>query len=304
MGSTLAHLISGLARRPWADCRVLMAAGAGAGLATAFNAPIAGAIFVLEELVQRFEHRIALAALAASATAIATARAILGSQPDFAVMPLDPVPALGQPLFLVLGVIAGLLGVAYNRSLLATVTLFERLRTLSPEMRAALVGAAVAAVAWFAPALVGGGDRLTQSALSGAGSLAWLPLIFLLRVVMSHASYATGTPGGLFAPLLALGAQAGLLFGAGCAALFPDLGIPAPAFAVVGMAALFTGIVRAPLTGIVLITEMTAAFNLLLPMLAACFAAMLIPTLLRDAPIYEALRKGTLRRERALKTDG
>ena len=123
-------------------------------------------------------------------------------------------------------------------------------------MKAALVGAAVAAVAWFAPSLVGGGDSLTQSALTGAG----------------------------------------------CAVLFPGLGIPAPAFAVVGMAALFTGIVRAPLTGIVLITEMTAAFNLLLlPMLAACFAAMLIPTLLRDLPIYEALREGTLRRERALK---
>ena len=300
MGSTLAHFIAGLAQRPWADCRVLMAAGAGAGLATAFNAPIAGAIFVLEELVQRFEHRIALAALAASATAIATARAILGDAPDFAVMPIDPVPALGQPLFLVLGVIAGLLGVVFNRSLLATIAAFGRLRIL-PEMRAALVGAAVAAIAWFAPGLVGGGDGLTQSALSGAGSLAWLPLIFLLRVVMGHASYAAGTPGGLFAPLLVLGAQAGLLFGVGCAGLFPGLGIPAPAFAVVGMAALFTGIVRAPLTGIVLITEMTAAFNLLLPMLAACFAAMLIPTVLRDVPIYEALREGTLRRERALK---
>jgi CIC family chloride channel protein len=301
MGSTLAHFISGLARRPWADCRVLMAAGAGAGLATAFNAPIAGAIFVLEELVQRFEHRIALAALAASATAIATARAILGDQPDFSVMPIDPVPALGQPLFLVLGVVAGVLGVAFNRSLLATIAAFGRLRALAPEIKAALVGAAVAAVAWFAPSLVGGGDSLTQSALTGAGSLAWLPLIFLLRVVMGHASYAAGTPGGLFAPLLVLGAQAGLLFGAGCAVLFPGLGIPAPAFAVVGMAALFTGIVRAPLTGVVLITEMTAAFNLLLPTLAACFAAMLIATLLRDLPIYEALREGTLRRERALK---
>lgn len=300
MGSTLAHVIARATQRPWADCRVLMAAGAGAGLATAFNAPIAGAIFVFEELVQRFEHRIALAALAASATAIATARAILGNQPDFTVMPIDPVPALGHPLFLVLGVIAGLLGVAYNRSLLATLAAFERLPALSPEMRAALVGAAVAAVAWFAPTLVGGGDGLTQSALNGAASLAWLPLVFLLRLVMGHASYATGTPGGLFAPLLVLGAQAGLLFGAGCAALFPGLGIPAPAFAVVGMAALFTGIVRAPLTGIVLVTEMTAAFSLLLPMLVACFAAMLVTTLLRDVPIYEALRDGTLRREQAL----
>jgi CIC family chloride channel protein len=299
MGASIGHLVGELSRRAWADSRVLMAAGAGAGLATAFNAPIAGAIFVLEELVQRFEHRIAIAALAASATAIATARAILGDQPDFVVTPLAHVPTLGLPLFLVLGLLAGLLAVAYNRSLLATLSAFERLRPIPPEARAALVGAAVAAVAWFAPALVGGGDGLTQSALAGTAPLLWLAPILLLRLVMGHASYAAGTPGGLFAPLLVLGAQAGLLFGAGCAALFPGLGIAAPAFAVVGMAALFTGIVRAPLTGIVLITEMTAAFSLLLPMLGACFAAMLIPTLLRDLPIYEALREGTLRRERS-----
>jgi CIC family chloride channel protein len=303
MGASIAHLFAELSRRSWADARVLMAAGAGAGLATAFNAPIAGAIFVLEELVQRFEQRIAIAALAASATAIATARAILGSQPDFTVMAMDHVPTLGLPLFLLLGVLAGLLAVAYNRSLLATLAAFDRMRPLPPEARAALVGAAVAAVAWFAPGLVGGGDGLTQGALAGTAPLLWLAPIFLLRVVMGHASYAAGTPGGLFAPLLVLGAQAGLLFGAGCALLFPGLGIPLPAFAVVGMAALFTGIVRAPLTGIVLITEMTAAFTLLLPLLGACFAAMLIPTLLRDVPIYEALREGTLRRDKAIRRD-
>jgi CIC family chloride channel protein len=300
MGASIAHIASELCRRSWGDCRVLIAAGAGAGLATAFNAPIAGAIFVLEELVQRFERRIAVAALAASGAAITTARALLGNQPDFLVLPLDHVPLLGQPLFLVLGVIAGVLGVAYNRTLLATLQAFERLPALTPEMRAALVGAAVAAVAWFAPSLVGGGDGLTQRALAGAEPLAFLPLIFLLRLAMGHASYAAGTPGGIFAPFLVLGAQSGLLFGAGCALLFPGLGIAPQAFAVVGMAALFTGIVRAPLTGIVLVIEMTAAFTMLLPMLAACFAAMLVPTLLRDVPIYEALRESTLRRERSL----
>jgi CIC family chloride channel protein len=193
MGATVAHLCAYIWRRTWVDTRVLMAAGAGAGLATAFNAPIAGAVFVLEELVQRFEHRIAIAALAASATAIATSRAILGDQPDFAVMPIDPVPALGVPLFGVLGLLAGFLAIAYNRSLLATIAGFGRLRAIPPEMRAALVGAAVATVAWFAPSLVGGGDRLTQDALSGTAPLAWLSVIFLLRFAMSHASYATGT---------------------------------------------------------------------------------------------------------------
>jgi CIC family chloride channel protein len=303
MGASIAHLVGELSRRAWADSRVLMAAGAGAGLATAFNAPIAGAIFVLEELVQRFEHRIAIAALAASATAIVTARAILGDQPDFIVPPIAAVPAPGQPLFLILGLLAGLLAVAYNRSLLMTLRLFERMRALTPEGRAAMVGAGVAAVAWFAPSWVGGGDALTQQALAGTQALAILPLLFLVRVVMGHASYAAGTPGGLFAPMLVLGAQAGLMFGVGCVALFPGLGIPVQAFAVVGMAALFTGIVRAPLTGIILIVEMTAAFSLMLPMVGACFAAMVVPTLLRDMPIYEALREGTLKRDRSIRRD-
>jgi CIC family chloride channel protein len=301
MGASIAHIFATLSQRCWADTRVLIAAGAGAGLATAFNAPIAGAVFVLEELVQRFEQRIAIAALAASATAIATARAILGNQTDFTMIALDHVPPVSLPLFLVLGAAAGLLAVGYNRSLLATMAAFERTRALPPEARAALVGAAVAAVAWFAPSYVGGGDVLTQRALSGVEPLAFLPLLFLLRLVMGHASYSAGTPGGLFAPLLVLGAQSGLLFGAACVFAFPGLGVPVQAFAVVGMAAFFTGVVRAPLTGIVLITEMTGAFTVLLPMLAACGAAMLVPTLLRDVPIYEALRDGTLRRERALR---
>jgi CIC family chloride channel protein len=290
MGSSIAHFVSTVFRRSWPDCRVLMAAGAGAGLATAFNSPIAGAVFVLEELVQRFEHRIAIAALAASATAIAVARALIGSNPDFAVPPLAPVVPLGQPLFLVLGIVAGVLAVGYNRLLLGGIALVARLDRLPTEVKAGLIGAAVAVVAWFAPGLVGGGDDITQRTLSGGVALAFLPVAFLVRAVLGSASYAAATPGGLFAPMLVLGAQLGLLFGAGSAALFPGLALQPQAFAVVGMAAFFTGVVRAPLTGIVLIIEMTAAFNMFLPMLIACFAAMLVPTLMGDAPIYEALR--------------
>jgi len=118
-----------------------------------------------------------------------------------------------------------------------------------------------------------------------------------VRFALGPISYAAGTPGGLFAPMLVLGSQGGLLFGAACQSLFPDLGLQREAFALVGMAAFFAGVVRAPLTGLVLVSEMTNNVTLLLPMLAACFTAMLVPTLLRDPPIYDSLRaRSPLRR--------
>jgi CIC family chloride channel protein len=282
--------------RSWPDCRVLLAAGAGAGLAAAFNAPIAGSVFVLEELVQRFEHRVAIAALAASATGIALARVFVGDMPDFQVGALERATAATRALFFVLGCVSGLLAVAYNRTLLATVTAAERIPV---GLRAGLIGVVVGILAWFAPALVGGGDGITQRTLVGAETLSLVPMAFLLRFGLGAISYAAGAPGGLFAPLLVLGAQSGLLFGAACRLMLPNLHLQPESFAVVGMAALLTGVVRAPVTGIVLVTEMTNDVTMLLPMLGACFTAMLVPTLLRDEPIYDALREHLLRSKRA-----
>jgi chloride channel protein, CIC family len=281
-------------RRNWRDCSVLLAAGAGAGLATAFNAPIAGAVFVLEELVRRFDTRITIATLGSSAGAIAVARVLLGDAPDFRVEPL-PYPGLGTvPIYLALGVVAGFLGVAYNRTILGTLTAADRLRGWPVELRAALIGAAVGLLAWFAPTLVGGGDAITQRVLAGSEAMAMVALVFILRFGLGAVSYAAATPGGLFAPMLVLGSQSGLLFGALCGRWFPGVAPHPTAFDVVGMAAFFTAVVRAPVTGIVLVIEMTASFALLLPMLAACFAAMLVPTLLGNAPIYEVLRERTV----------
>ncbi|MCQ4190345.1 H(+)/Cl(-) exchange transporter ClcA [Methylocystis suflitae] len=291
MGAVLGHLFGGAFRRDWPDCRVLLAAGAGAGLATAFNAPMAGAVFVLEELVQKFEHRIAIAALAASSTAIAVAHLILGDAPDFHLPPLAyPAPEIGL-LFFILGIVCGAVAIAYNKAVLATLAAVDLVRGLPAETCAAAIGAAAGVLAWFGPECVGGGDNLTQNALLGAPALFVLPFLFQLRFWFGALSYSAGTPGGLFAPLLTLGAQLGLLFGAGCGLAFPDLPIQPEAFAVVGVAAFFTGVVRAPLTGLVLATEMTGSALLLLPMLAACFTAMLIPTLMSDAPLYDALRE-------------
>jgi chloride channel protein, CIC family len=270
---------------------VRVVAGTGAGLGTAFNAPIAGAIFVLEELVQRFEHRIAIAALAASASALGVARVLLGDAPDFHVNMLGYADAGTRPLYFAFGAFAGLLAVAYNRVLLATLATAHRLTAAPVELRAGMVGAAVGILGWFAPDLIGGGDAITQSVLVGSVSLAAIPAVFLIRFALGAVSYAAGTPGGLFAPMLVLGAQFGFVSGGVCRTLLPYLDVQPEGFAIVGMAAFFAGVVRAPITGIVLATEMTGDVSMLLPMLCACSVAMLVPTLLRDPPIYESLRE-------------
>ncbi|KAA1009776.1 H(+)/Cl(-) exchange transporter ClcA [Paraburkholderia panacisoli] len=290
MGASIAHSIGTLFRRDADDCRVLLAAGAGAGLAAAFNSPIAGAVFVLEELVRRFETRTAISALGASAGAIAVARLIHGDLPDFQLM-AQPFPGFGTvPAYLALGVVVGMLGVAYSQAILGALTAADRLSRWPAEARAVLVGAGVGVLAWFAPDLVGGGDAITQRALDGTGSLTAIALISIVRFALGAVSYAAGTPGGLFAPMLAVGAQTGLAFGKICIHWFPGVAADPTAFAVVAMAAFFTAVVRAPITGIILATEMTGNFTLLLPMLTSCFAAMIVPTMLHCPPIYDVLR--------------
>jgi chloride channel protein, CIC family len=296
MGASIAHAIGTFFRRNALDCRVLLAAGAGAGLATAFNAPISGAVFVLEELMRRFDTRTAVAALGASASAIAMARLLHGDLPDFHV-PAQPFPGFAMTAaHLVFGAVIGVLGALYSRLIVWTLATADALappRSVKhATVRAALVGAAIGVLAWFAPELAGGGDALTENALLGRGTLLGVTAMFALRFIVGPVSYAAGTPGGIFAPMLALGAQSGLVFGRVCLDWFPGM---APAtgdtgtFAVVGMAAFFVAVVRAPVTGIVLVTEMTASFSLLLPMLTACFTAMIVPMLLRVPPIYDTL---------------
>jgi CIC family chloride channel protein len=202
------------------------------------------------------------------------------------------------PVYLALGILAGLLGVAYNRTMLSTLGAAERLRRWPVELRAAVIGAAVGLIAWFTPGLVRGGDAITQRTLAGRETIVVISLVFLLRFGLGDLSYAAQTPGGLFAPLLVLGAQSGLVFGTLCCDWWPAVAPNPTAFAVVGMAAFFTAVVRAPITGIILVIEMTGIFTLLLPMVGACFAAMLVPTLLRDPPIYDSLRERTLQSQR------
>jgi CIC family chloride channel protein len=294
MGANLAQFWGSTFRLPTTDRIALFASGAGAGLAVAFNAPMAGAVFVLEELVRRFDIRIAIAALGTSSSAIAVASLFIGRQPDFNVAQLPDPSFWTGPIFGLLGILAGLAGVAYNRLIIRTCALFDGLTRWRPEVRALFIGALIGALAWFAPHMVGGGDTISQQALVGGIGLAALPLIFAVRFLLGPLSYAAGTPGGLFAPILALGACLGLGFGLLCPQFVTDSGATPITFAIAGMAAFLTATVRAPVTGMILIFEMTGAFNQALPMLWASFAAMAVPTLMGNLPIYDSMKARTI----------
>ncbi len=290
MGAVIGHFLGETFRRDNNDRRVLLAAGAGAGLATAFNAPIAGAVFVLEELVGEFDVPISIATLGTSAGAIGVARLLLGRNPDFVVPMLAHLDVGNLWSHLLLGIVLGVLGVAYSRAILGMIAVQTRLNRIAVEWRAAAVGAAIGLLGWFAPDLIGGGDILTQQALSGNILFGAIAVIFLIRFVLGPLCYSAQTPGGLFAPMLTIGSQAGLLMGWLWIRLFHSSRFLPQEFAIVGMAAFFTSVVRAPVTGIILVIELTGTSSLLLPMLAAAFTAMSVATFLKQPPIYSSLR--------------
>jgi CIC family chloride channel protein len=271
--------------------RDLQAALGGAGLAVAFNAPVGGVLFVFEEVARAFRLRLTIVTLLGTAAAIVVARMILGGAPDFEVAALAQEEPWTLIVYGVFGGLMGVMGVFYNRTTLFFIWLMERLKPWPTEIRAALAGAIVGGIAWFGPGLVGDGDSLSQQIFVGTVPLTTLLVILVVRWFVGPLSYSAGTPGGLFSPLLLVGAALGAVFVAGFNAVVPtDYALSVVAFAVVGMVAFFTGIVRAPVTGLILITEMTATTTLIIPMLVAAFGAMLSASLMRGEPIYDTLR--------------
>jgi CIC family chloride channel protein len=269
--------------------KALIAAGAGAGLAAAFNAPLAGVMFVLEELAGSFTPVVFVSAFLASVTADVVGRVLTGEMPVFPLhdMPAPNVRAL--PAALVLGLACGLGGVLFNRCLLKSLDWYARLRWPG-WATGALAGAVVGLAGGIYPGIAGGGGLLAERALTGAIALHWLPVLLAARFLLTMISYGTGAAGGIFAPLLVIGALGGLAFGQVVHAVLPMWAAQPEAFAVIGMGGLLTAIVRAPLTGIVLMIELTGKYDFMLPLLACCLVAYGVAEALRDTPIYEALR--------------
>jgi CIC family chloride channel protein len=293
MGAAIGAEAARRARLPDSEVRMMQTALGGAGLAVAFNAPIGGTLFTLEEVTKSFRVKTVLATLFSATAAVACSRLVLGNHADFRVEPIDAPALAWLPLFVVFGLLTGCLGAAYNGMVLWFLDHVAAIRRIPALAKAAGIGAIIGFVMFVYPLAVGGGEDLTQKILGGQHIvLAVVTGILAVRFVAGPLSYSAAVPGGLFAPLLAVGALWGLLFAGGFNAVWPgnasQLAVP---MALVGMAAFFGATVRAPVTGMVVVTEMTATTEALVAMMAATAAAVFAAYVVKSPPIYESLRE-------------
>jgi CIC family chloride channel protein len=272
--------------------KALVSAGAGAGLAAAFNAPLAGMMFVLEELHGNFTPVVFVATFLASVTADVVGRVLTGEMPVFALGSMPAPDLRSLPVALLLGLGCGVGGVIFNRSLLKSLDLFDRLHRRWPAWAVgALAGGVIGVASWTYPGVAGSGGLLAERALTGEILLRWLPALLIARFFLTMWSYGTGAAGGIFAPLLVIGALGGLAVGSLAHHVAPGWAAHPAIFAVIGMGGLLTAIVRAPLTAIVLMIELTGKYDFMLPLLACCLIAYGVAEALQTPPIYESLRE-------------
>jgi CIC family chloride channel protein len=293
MGAAIGAAAARRARLPDSEVRMMQTALAGAGLAVAFNAPVGGTLFTLEEATKSFRVKTVLATLSAASVAVACSRIVLGNHADFRVNPISAPPLAWLPLFVGFGLLTGCLGAGYNGLVLWLLDHVAAIRRIPAVAKAAVIGAIIGLAMFVYPMAVGDGNGLTQQILGGEHIVLLVVVGYLaVRFIAGPLSYAAPVPGGLFAPLLAVGALWGLLFVGGFNAVWPvnatQLAVP---MALVGMAALFAAIVRAPVTGMVLVVEMTATTEVLVPMMAATAAAVFAAYVVGSPPIYDSLRK-------------
>ncbi len=296
IGANVGKMVKDIFRHPDNTTNPLVSAGAAAGLASAFNAPLSGIIFVVEEMQGHFRwnfYSIA-AIMVASGTADFVVRVLVEADPVIKMM-IFPSPTLsGIWLFIILGALFGFVGYIFNKLLILSLEFYRQLSTAKTVFSIVVTGLIIAIVGILNSSMVGGGYNAIRLVLDHSFTQQFLIILFISRLLLTVFSYGLGVPGGIFAPLLALGVVFGMLFGGVMQSYFPELISYPGVFAVAGMAGIFASTVRAPLTGFVLAVEMTLNFELILPLIITSVTASLVTAQLGNQPIYTILLERTM----------
>src|SRR5713101_421864 len=267
----------------------LIPVGAAAAIAAAFNTPLAAVLFSLEEIVGDLHAPVMGAVVLASATAWMVLRVFLGDHPLFKVPRYQLVSAAEFAVYAVLGVAGGLVSVAFTKLLLGMRARFLRFPQKTVWFQPVAGGLLVGVVGWFVPQVLGVGYGYVGDALNGNMAFKMMLLLVVLKLFAVTTSYASGNAGGIFGPALFIGAMLGGTVGTVAHHLFPAYTATPGAYALVGMGAVFAGIVRAPMTSVLMIFEMTQDYAVIVPLMIASLVSLFIASRLQREPIYEAL---------------
>lgn len=291
MGGAIGQMVSSWFRASTEQARVLVAACAGAGLATAFNAPLAGIVFVFEEMRPTFQNRLGAyqAVTIACITATIGLQLLLGQGPTLRLTQFAAPPLSSLWVFGLLGLACGAIGYGFNQLLVWSLDRFSALQGLSFRLTGLCVGGFIGLVGWLYAPTTRGGEEMVIWAFDVVEPTDVLLLLCAVRFALTLICYGSGAPGGIFAPLLSIATLFSLGLGRLTVDWLPEL-LPQPeVLAIAGMGALVAATIRAPLTAILLTAEITSGYLLILPIMVSCSAATLVAHGLGSRPIYTVL---------------
>ncbi len=297
IGSSLGSTVGQAAGLGPDQTRIMVAAGAAAAIGATFNAPIAGVMFAMEVILGSFAARSFGLVVIASVTSTAISQAVLGREPAFRLVETFTLVSEWEfLLYLALGVFTGLIALAYVQSVYWFEDSFEAW-TLNPTSKALLGGLGVGALGYFGSDLIFGvGHEGVELSLQGDLALGLMLGLVVLKILATSITLGAGGSGGVFAPALFIGAMAGGAFGKVANQVLPNVTAPPGAYALVGMAALFAAAAHAPITGIIILFEMTDNYRIILPLMFAVVVAHLMASAIYHDSIYsiKLRRKGAL----------
>lgn len=298
LGASVGQGFSKVFKRIKIEEKYLMTSGASAGLAAAFNAPLAGVIFALEEVHKNFSSLVLLSAASAAITADFISKEFFGLKPVFQFKSVSAIPLSYYIYIIIFGILLGFFGAFYNSVLIKTQKLYSKQKWLPVQFRTTIPFIMAGILGLVLPQVLGGGHELVVFLIEGNVMLKFLIILLIAKFIFSMISFGSGAPGGIFFPLLVIGALTGAIYGKIIVSIFDFNPNYINNFIILGMAGYFAAIVRAPITGCILITEMTGSFTHLLSLSTVCIIAYIVADLLKSKPVYELLL------ERVLKNNG
>ncbi len=292
IGASLASVIGRRLHLSRDRMRLIAPVGAAAGLAAAFNAPISAVLFVIEEVIGRWTAGILGSVVLSAVSSVVIVRWFLGSESLFRIPPVELERPSELIAYVILGIIGGFASVAFA----VGVSFFRpRLRALRPwthYVQPAAAGLLIGIIAMLgAPQVMGAGYVYMDEAMHGQFTWQFLAILALLKIVATLLSFVSGTPGGMFAPTLFIGAMLGAAVGGAGHALFPHLTWSPGTYALVGMGVLFAGFLRAPMTSVFMVLEVSGNYSIILPVIVANTFAYVISRAFLPTPIFDLLSR-------------